>query len=221
MSKPKVAIIHTFLYAVNDMQTFFKQWVPEVDLINLIDDTLLEEALENRGTTPAIISRYCDYARIAENLGASCILSQCSSMKRATETVQNCVDIPVVALDTPMMEEAVKIGTDIALVCTSNSTVAASTELLKEKAAASGKDCKVTTYYCDGAYDALLKEGDRDKHNSIVLDYVKKAAEKHDVIVMAQGSHYHLRPLLEEHVSVPVLTSPEGGVKQIREVLGL
>ncbi|SKA67137.1 aspartate/glutamate racemase family protein [Desulfobaculum bizertense] len=221
MAKPKVAILHTFLYAVNDMQKFFRDWVPEVEIFNIIDDTLLAEALENKGTTPGIISRYCDYARIAENLGADCILSQCSSMKRASETARNCVNIPVLTLDTPMMEEAVSLGNDIALVCTSNSTVSASTELLTDTANASGKDCKITTYYCDGAYDALLKEGDADKHNAIVLDYVKKAAEKHDVIVMAQGSHYHLRPLLEKHVSIPVLTSPEGGVKQIRKVLGL
>ena len=49
---------------------------------------------------------------------------------------------------------------------------------------------------------------------------MREAAKDHDVIVLAQGSMYHLMPLLSD-VKVPVLTSLETGVAQIRDVLGL
>lgn len=52
-----------------------------------------------------------------------------------------------------------------------------------------GKTVTVQRRYCEGAYDALLKENNREKHNRIVIEQIEKAAKENDVIVLAQGQH--------------------------------
>lgn len=39
----KVAVIHTFLYSVEDLKLLFDKYLPEVEMINIIDDSLLKE----------------------------------------------------------------------------------------------------------------------------------------------------------------------------------
>ncbi len=220
MGKIKVGVVHTFLYSVEDLKAMFRQYLPEVEMINIIDDSLLQEALHNQGITPSLVSRMCDYYTNMQELGCSCVLNQCSSVGEAADIAARLIDIPVVKIDGPMAKEAVKLGSRVAVIATAISTVEPSSRLVEYYAKLAGKDVTVDRCYVDGAYDFLLKTGDKQKHNEMVCDKVRQAAETHDVIVLAQGSMYHLIPLLKD-VKVPVLTSLETGVAQIRGVLGL
>ncbi|MDO4866091.1 MAG: aspartate/glutamate racemase family protein [Clostridia bacterium] len=220
MDKIRVGVVHTFLYSVEDLKAMFRKYLPEVEMINIIDDSLLEEALANRGVTPGIISRMCDYYTNMQELGCKCVLNQCSSVGEVADIAAKLISIPVVKIDGPMAKKAVELGSRIAVIATAISTVEPSSRLVEHYAALSGKAVTVDRCYVEGAYDFLLKTGDKQKHNEMVCAKVREAAKDHDVIVLAQGSMYHLLPLLED-VQVPVLTSLETGVAQIREVLGL
>ena len=98
------------------------------------------------------------------------------------------------------------------------STVGPSTRLVRRTAERLGKRVDVRECLVDGALDILMKEGDRDRHNRLVLDAIEKAEEDSDVIVLAQGSMIVLEPLLE-HIRKPVLTSPRLGVERVRKML--
>ena len=187
-------------------------------MINIIDDSLLEEALANEGITPGIISRMCDYYTNLQELGCVCCLNQCSSVGEASDVAGRLLQIPIVKIDAPMARQAVKLGSRIAVIATAISTVEPSSRLVEEKAREAGKEVTVNRCYVEGAYDFLLKTGDKQKHNEMVTAKVREAAKENDVIVLAQGSMYHLLPLLTD-VKVPVLTSLESGVAQIRDVL--
>ena len=216
--KKKVAVIHTFLYSVEVLKQLFKEMLPEVEMINIIDDSLLQEALNNKGITPGIIRRISKYAVEAEALGADAILNQCSSVGEAADVAQKLISIPYVKIDQPMAEEAVRLGSKIAVIATAISTIEPSSRLVENMAKKVDKNVQVNRCFCEGAYEALLVENNREKHNQIVLDTIKKASEENDVIVLAQGSMYHLMPLLKD-IKVPVLTSLESGVEQLRAVL--
>lgn len=218
--KRKVAVIHTFLYSVEDLKKLFNEKLPEVEMINIIDDSLLQEALSNKGITPGIIRRISNYAQQAEALGAEAILNQCSSVGEAADVAQKMIKIPYVKIDQPMAEEAVRLGSRIAVIATAISTIEPSSRLVESMAKKANKEVTVNRCFCEGAYEALLIENNREKHNQIVIETIKKAAEENDVIVLAQGSMYHLMPLLKD-IKVPVLTSLESGVEQIRRVLNL
>jgi len=218
--KKKVAVIHTFLYSVEDIKKIFREKLPEVEMINIIDDSLLQEALSNKGITPGIIRRISKYAVEAEALGVDAILNQCSSVGEAADIAQKMVKIPYVKIDQPMAEEAVRLGSKVAVIATAISTIEPSSRLVESMALKAGKEVTVSRCFCVGAYEALLIENNREKHNEIVIETIKKASEENDVIVLAQGSMYHLLPLLKD-IKVPVLTSLETGVEQLRGVLGL
>ncbi|MDR2455461.1 MAG: aspartate/glutamate racemase family protein [Deltaproteobacteria bacterium] len=216
----KVAVIHTFLYSVEEFKSLFKKYLPEVEMINIIDDSLLAESLANKKRTEAVTQRMALYAFSAQSMGVDAILNQCSSVAGAVDLIQPMLKIPYVKVDQPMAEEAVRLGSKIAVIATAISTVEPSSQLVEAMGKKAGKEVTVQRCFCEGAYDALLKSGDQAKHNEIVINTVKKAAETNDVIVLAQGSMYKLLPLLAD-VKKPVLTSLESGVAQLRGVLGL
>jgi Asp/Glu/hydantoin racemase len=220
MSKKKVAVIHTFLYSVEDFKKLFQKYLPEVEMINIVDDSLLTESLADKKRTEGVTQRMALYAFAAQSLGAEAILNQCSSVAGAVDLIQPMLKIPYLKVDQPMAEEAVRLGCKIAVIATAVSTVEPSSQLVEEMARRAGREVSVTRRFCEGAYEALLHEGDQEKHNGIVTSNIRKAAETHDVVVLAQGSMYKLLPLVAD-VKVPVLTSLESGVAQLRPVLGL
>ncbi len=216
----KVAIIHTFLYSVEDLKKLFAEKLPGVEMINIVDDSLLQEALKNKGVTPGIIRRMTMYALQAEAMGVDAILNQCSSVGEAADHVQQMISIPYVKIDEPMAKEAVRLGSRIAVIATAISTIGPSSRLVENAAKEAGKEVTVNQCFVEGAYEALLIEGDREKHNKMIIDRIKEEEKKNDVIVLAQGSMYHLLPLLKD-ISIPVLTSFETGVEQLKPILGL
>ena len=218
MSKIRVGVVHTFLYSVEDLKAQFREQLPEAEMINIIDDSLLEEALANGAVTPAIISRMCDYYQNLQELGCVCALNQCSSVGEASDIAGKTVSMPIFKIDRPMARKAVELGEKIAVIATACSTVEPSSRLVESEAARLGRRVQVDRCFVEGAYECLLKTGDKQKHNEMVVAKVEEAAKDHDVIVLAQGSMYHLMPLLS-HIQVPVLTSLETGVAQLREYL--
>jgi glutamate racemase len=217
--KKRVGVVHTFLYSVEDIKAQFKAQLPEVEMINIVDDSLLQEALANKGITPWIISRMCDYYSNLQELGCVCALNQCSSVGEAADVAAKLLKIPIVKIDAPMAKKAVELGSKIAVIATAISTVEPSSRLVEQMAREAGKNVTVNRCFVEGAYEFLLKTGDKDQHNKMVIAKVWEAAKTNDVIVLAQGSMYHLMRFLES-VKVPVLTSLETGIAQIRDVIG-
>ena len=215
--KKKIVVIHTFLYSVEDLKKLFKENLPEVEMINIIDDSLLQESLDNKGMTKQVAKRIIQYALIAESMGVDAILNQCSSVGEAVDIARKLINIPYAKIDEPMAREAVQLGNKIAVIATAISTVGPSTRLVENIAKDMKKDVIVRSYFATGAYEALLQENDREKHNKIIIETIEEASSENDVIVLAQGSMYHLLPLLK-HIKKPVLTSLESGVKQLQKL---
>ena len=213
-----VGIIHTSFVSVDDLRNLFAEIAPKVTLTNIVDDSLLRDVMKNGGITQEIIRRVCVYAMQLEALGVDLIFNQCSSVGEAADVASQMVRTPVLKVDQAMAEEAVRLGRRISVVATVASTVAPSVSLVERTAAQMGREVEVVARLVDGALDILMKEGDRDRHNALVLDEVKQAQADSDVIVLAQGSMVVLLPLLDD-CAKPVLTSPRLGVERARDIL--
>ncbi len=218
--KKKVAVIHTNLLTVMDLKELFKEIVPEVEMINIIDDSLLEDVMRSGGLTESVIKRICIYAIQAEEMGAHIILNQCSSVGEAVDVARNMLTIPYLKIDEPMAREAVKIGRRISVIGTVATTLDPSVRLIERTAAELDKKVDINKVLVDGAIRVLMEEGDREKHNRMVLGAIEEVAKNSDVIVLAQGSMAILLPYLN-HIKIPVLTSPRSGVEQLKHVLEL
>jgi aspartate/glutamate racemase len=218
--KKKVVVIHTFLYTVQHFIDLFNEIVPEVDMVNIIDDCLLKETLVNDSPTPSVIRRICAYAMQAEAMGADAILNPCSSVGEAADIAQTMISIPYVKVDGPMAEIAVNTGDKVGVVATAHSTIGPSSRLVERTAERLGKKTVVNRCYAEGAYDALLKEGNKAKHDEILMNTIDDACANNDVVVLAQGS---MMSLLEKtrDKPVPVICSMRTGVEQLRSLLKL
>ena len=220
MKKKKVVIIHTSFVSVENLKSLFNHIIPEAEIYNIVDDSLLAEVMMNNKVTPGIIHRMRNHINSAESMGADAILSQCSSMGPAIDAISNSVHIPVLKVDRAMAEKAVSIGNRIAVVATVSSTIKPSCRLIQECADKAGKEIEISEELVDGALDILLRLGDKKKHNEMVLQKINSLDEKCDVIVLAQGSMTVLLPFLKD-IKTPVLTSPELGIRKMRTILGL
>lgn len=215
----KIVMIHTSPVSLNDLKALAKGKMPEVQLVNIIDDSLLEEVKANGGLTPAIISRMMTYVQTAAGMKPDLIFNQCSSVGEAFDAAKKCTDIPTLKIDEAMAEKAVELGSKIAVVATVASTMKPSCNLVRTKAAEVKKTVEVKEYLVDGALDILMKEKNVEKHNQLVLGAIQKAQDECDVVVLAQGSMTAILPYLKD-TKKPVLTSPELAIERAKKMLG-
>lgn len=214
----KVVVIHTSFVSVNDYKELFRQIIPTIEMVNIVDDSLLVEVIKNGSLTKNVTRRICSYAIEAQALGADAILNQCSSVGEAVNVARNIINIPFIKVDESMAEEAVKIGGNISVIASVSTTLGPSIRLIEKTALDMNKKVNIRKCLVEGAFDALLKDGDKKKHNDLVLKTIKDETEKADAIVLAQGSMICLLPELKD-IKVPVLTSPRSAVERVKKLL--
>jgi len=219
-AKKKVGVIHTFLYSVEDLKTLFAEILPEVEMVNVIDDSLLKEVLAHGSPTSGVFRRICNYAQELENLGCDAILNQCSSVGEVSEVVQKFISIPYVRVDGPMAREAVMTGKRVGVVATAHSTLGPSARLVESMATEMARPTIVNRCFAEGAYDALLIEKSKPKHDYILMETIDKACAENDVVCLAQGSMLSLVEKCKDK-PVPVIHSFRSGVMQFRRLLDL
>lgn len=80
-----LALIHTsavFISVESMIKQLLTEILPEVRLINILDDCLLSDLMGANCVTHKVIARFGFYVMAAENAGANAVLSLCSSMGR-------------------------------------------------------------------------------------------------------------------------------------------
>lgn len=214
----KIGLIHTSFVSVNDLKELFAEIIPDAELTNIVDDSLLREVMANGGITPAIIKRMCSYVQMLEVSGVDAIFNQCSSVGEAFDIATKQTSLPVLKVDRPMADKAVSLGKKIAVVATVASTLKPSCNLIESAARDAGKQVEVIPGLVDGALDILMKENNRDKHNKLVREKIEQLDGNVDVITLAQGSMIVLLPELQ-HIKTSVLSSPRLGVEGMKKLM--
>jgi Asp/Glu/hydantoin racemase len=213
----RVCLLHT----VTGLPAVFAGLLPaevgEVDAVNIVDETLLRDTVEH-GMLARTRRRVAAYAAYAEESGARAVLVTCSSIGEAAEAARAEVGIPVYRVDEPMAAEAAATGRRIGVLATLSATLQPTRDLLRRQP---GEPREITESVCPGAFEAL-KSGDTARHDAIVGAEVRRMAAESDVLVLAQASMARVVGNLPAgEVTVPVLTSPRSGVRQLRPYANL
>lgn len=214
----KIAVIHTSMVTYEILNSRFRAWMPDVEVMNVVDDRLLPDVREKGGLDEDIIRRICGYGMLAESTGVKLILDACSSVGGAVDVLRKLVKIPCLKIDEPMAKQAVESGRRIAVFGTVKTTLEPSAGLIRTTAAQLGKDVVVDSFLCKEAFEALTVELDQKKHNTLLKALIREQEKNYDVLVLAQASMAVLIPELEE-VKKPILSSPDSGVQHVKEVL--
>lgn len=213
-----IAIIETSAVSYNELKELCAEIIPNVKVIQIVDDSLIPEVNANVGPTKAVKRRMYNYYQQAQSLGVDLILNQCSSVGEVADEIRPFIDVPIVKIDEAMARKAVSIGKKIAVITTVESTTGPSTRLIEKTAKDMGKEIEIDLHLVEGAMMLLIEKGDQETHNKMVIGEVLEAAKTNDVIVLAQGSMTVLLPLLTD-LDKPVLSSPRLAIEYVKELL--
>ncbi|MEX3855949.1 aspartate/glutamate racemase family protein [Paraburkholderia sp. BR10923] len=212
-----IAVVHTGPVTVQPIKDQISEQIPEARVINIMDDSLLNDVRAAGHLTQEVASRIHLYMANAQAMHVDIILNACSSVGEAVDSVRNFVSTPIVKIDEAMAEEASSIGRRIGVVATVSTTLEPTVRLIRKKADELSRTIEVSERIADGAFEALLS-GNAALHDEIVKNTISALAEEVDVVVLAQVSMARLVPQLEG-VRVPVLSSPRSGVAALKRAL--
>jgi Asp/Glu/hydantoin racemase len=219
MQQKTLGLIHTSATLVPVFQQLVNQYLPQVKVFNIVDDSLIKNVISCGELTPPTARRVVNYVGSAEAAGADFILVTCSSIGAAVEASAALTNIPVLRVDQPMADKAVQTGKRIGVVATLSTTLQPTSDLVKRRAAVAGKTIELEAVLCEGAFDALMS-GDAAKHDEMVAKALKELSSRADVIVLAQASMARVADNLPaEDKKVPILASPAIAVQHIASVI--
>lgn len=214
-----ISFLHTSPAAIPPLMQYYSEKAPELEITNQLDDGLLRFLA--RGNAQLAERRLGEMLAIARDLyEARAVMVTCSSvtMEIVTSLGQS-AGIPLIKIDNPMAEEAVRAGRRLAVMATFPPTVRPTTDLLKEAARRSGVVVELEPVVLPDAYQALLA-GNPERHDEILFNGISEAAQSGvDGIVLAQVSMARLLPKVEGEISVPVFSSLPSSLRRVRELL--
>lgn len=220
MKRKTLGLIHTSATLVPVFQQLVREKLPGVDAFNIVDDSLVKNIMARGRITDDISRRVADYIRSAADGGADAILVTCSSIGPAVEAAAAKSRVPVLRVDQPMADEAVRRGRRIGVIATLSTTLEPTADLVRRRAAAAGKAVEIVSRLCDGAFEALMA-GDTAKHDAAVGSALTQLASQVDVIVLAQASMARAAASLPGgSLTVPILSSPALAIDHLAATIG-
>jgi glutamate racemase len=215
-----VGVLHTVPALAGTFETMIQGALPGSHQVHLADASLLADA-RRVGVTDEVAHRVDTHIRALIDGGADAVLVTCSSIGEAVEASARNAGVPVLRVDAPMADDAARIAAEagnrngrpgrIAVLATLQATLGPTGRLLERAAVALG-NVEVTAAVVGGAIEAR-ESGDQARHDQLVRQATTAAAERADVVVLAQASM--AAALAGITLDVPVLTSPEGGVRAL------
>ena len=216
----RVVAVHTAMALVEPLTKIFREYLPEVKLNHIADDSLIQEVIANGQVTPAVRRRLLSHYVAAADAGASVVFNTCSSVGDVADYGNIYAPIPVFRIDRPMAAQAVATAGRIGVISTLPTTLDPTCRLLQNEAVVAGREVTLVEGLADGAF-AAGQSGDGETHDRLIAEAAERIADQVDIFVLAQGSMAHMEQRLHELTGKTVLSSPILGVKGLRNFLGL
>lgn len=216
MAVKEIVLISTSIHTGAFMNALFIKEFPKIIIRNIIDDGLVKEIRANNDIiTSSLVRRVCSYILSAEISGADLVVITCSTISCIAIIAKHLVRIPVVRIDEPMAELAVKKGERVKVLATLSSTLTPTMQLIKEKRQQQGKKVVLDGFLINKARQ-FLDEGNHKKHDQIIKEEIENALENYDLVILAQASMERVLDTLSAEKQKRVLTSPKLAVEYIK-----
>jgi len=192
---------------------------PDARILHFVDESLIKNTIASGRLERSTMRRVISLIGSAFDAGADVALVTCSSIGPAVDIAAQLFDQPVLRVDRPMAEKAVRVGQRIGVAATLSTTLKPTADLVRAVAAEQGKKIEIVEQLCEGAFEAVMA-GDGETHDRIVGEGLTEKLKGVDAIVLAQASMARvLETLPENALTAPVYSSPELGVERARDVL--
>ena len=214
-----LALIHTSPTLTQMFGALCAEQMPEVEVFHMVDESLIRDTIRAGELRKVTVRRLLSMVESAGTAGADAVMVTCSSIGEGVTLAQQLFDFPVIRVDEAMAEAAVRTGRRLGVMATLRTTLEPTTALLREKAAAMGREIELVECLCDGAFEAVLS-GDTATHDRIVSAALMNQMRGMDAVVLAQASMARVVSAMPPGtLSMPVPSSPELSVRRAGEIL--
>lgn len=213
-----VAVLHTVAGLVPVFSELVGRHLPDWRSFAMVDESLLGHTIRDGFLSPLTTRRLATLVWSAADAGASAILVTCSTLGPAVDAIVPLCPVPLFRVDDGMAIEAIAQGNRIGILATLRTTLEPTTRLIERHAARLARDVTLHSRLCEGAFDSL-RGGDRAGHDTMIRDGFAALSSQVDLVVLAQASMAKALDGADDH-RVPVLTSPELGVRHMARALG-
>jgi len=222
-SKPtapkSLAMIHTVAGLIPVFDSLARQEMPDWAAFNMLDESLLRGTIRDGSLSQLTMRRLLVLVWSAVDAGAGAVVVTCSSLGPAVDAAQPLCPVPLFRIDEGMAQAAVATGHRVGVLATLRTTLEPTAALITRTADRQGRACTITSRLAEGAFERLA-QGDTAGHDRMVAKSLVDLAPTVDVIVLAQASMARaLAGAGDALGALPVLTSPELGMKHIRACL--
>jgi aspartate/glutamate racemase len=220
MNRPTVGLIHAVQPAMQPVREELARELPQVRVLNLLDEALIGEMERLGSITPALVRRMTQLVDLHRQAGAQLVLLTCTVYSPFIEQVQAQADVPVLAIDSVMVDQAVGSATRLGVLATNPNGLKMQREMLERASERLQRPIEIVAVLRQDAWDALIA-GQGDRHDEILVEEAVNLAPKVDVLVLAQASMARAAARMPKDLPVPLLSSPALAVDKVKEVLGL
>jgi len=211
---PRIALIHATRVAIEPIEIAARKIWPQAETMSILEEGLSIDRAKSRELSADLIQRIIALSRYAEGAKADGVLFTCSAFGAAIERADLEVSIPVMKPNEAMFNDARTYGERIAMIYTFPPSAAGMEQEFKEAAEAARSKAKLRSIFCEDALEAKLS-GDEVLHDRLIADTAKQIDDA-DVILLAQFSLASAVEQVREKTQLPVLTSPEAAVEEMR-----
>ena len=202
-----IGFLHTADVHVATFRALRADVAPDARDVHTVDQSLLADARAS-GITVSVRERIAGHLRLLAR-DADAIVCTCSTIGGEAELLAECVDVPVIRVDRPMAEMAVRAGRRVAVVAALESTLEPTRALLED--CARGLDTEVRLEPCLEAWP-LFEAGDLEGYLTLIAEHVRELSPRADVVVLAQASMASVEPVVAD-LDLRVLSSPRSSVE--------
>ena len=213
---PLVGLVHSTRLVIDSLHAVVAAQCPDTDFVHVMDEGILRKLTTDGKITPEILNWLTAMVLSTEAIGASLAVVSCSSLSPCVNDVRTKVHIPVLKIDEPMMEYAVKNFNRIGLVMTNPTTEKPSRLLFEEVRQNLGRNVSLIPRLCPDAFKKQ-DQGDIHGHDTEVVETVKKLLIETDVVLLAQISILRVRELMEGAIKNRVFSSLDFIAPKINE----
>lgn len=212
--RKKLTILHTTLATTTTIPAMIRELYPdEFDIVNVLDDSLLNDIKCSGRMSASVIERFIQYACIAKNNGSDALLLACSSLGKAADIARELLDIPLYKIDEPMADQAVESGNNILVLGTVKSTLEPTSDLIRSKRKSQKQS--ITCILIPDVFE--LYEIDREQHDQRIAEVIQEHLNTYDVIVLAQASMANAIQYITQGRE-KIVTSLPLGLQQLKEI---
>ncbi|MAB14887.1 aspartate/glutamate racemase family protein [Parvibaculum sp.] len=204
-----IAFLHSSALHIGTFNALGAERAPGLKLAHTVREDLLVAAEKAGGITASIELKAGEAMLALAAGGAKVVVCTCSTLGPVAEHVADEADIPIIRIDRPMADEAVRSGKRIGVCGALAPAMETTLRLLEDSAGRAGRDCHFAPVHFEDAWEKF-RAGRLAEYHAMIAEGLKRASDDCDVLVLAQAS---MAPAAQQagDLGVPVLSSPRSG----------